>query len=108
VQPLNVLVELLALCVGLCASFARGHEPAEEQMAAALQLDMADWWTPTAASYFNQVPKARIAEVVTEALGAPEAVPLLKMKKAEAAAAAERLMAGTRWVPELMRVLVDG
>lgn len=105
-QPVEVLCDLLALCVGLCSSFSvgRGHEPAEEQLAAALVLDMTEWWTPTAASYFNQVPKARIAEVVTEALGSQEAAPLHKMKKAEAVATAERLMAGKGWVPELMRV----
>lgn len=52
------------------------------------------------------LPKARIAEVVSEALGADEAAPLHKMKKAEAVATAERLMVGKRWVPDLMRTMV--
>jgi ParB family transcriptional regulator, chromosome partitioning protein len=54
------------------------------------------------------VPKARIVHAVTEALGAQVAAPLLKMKKAEAVATAERLMAGKGWVPEPMRVRVEG
>lgn len=105
-QGVEALAELLALCVALCSSFSAGgaYETSEEQLAVALGLDMAEWWTPTATSYFNQVPKARIAEVVTEALGPQEAASLQKMKKAEAAATAERLMAGKGWVPELMRV----
>jgi ParB family transcriptional regulator, chromosome partitioning protein len=51
-QPVEVLVELLALCVALCSRFSKGrfHESAEEQLSAALKLDMSDWWTPTAAS----------------------------------------------------------
>lgn len=106
-QSFEVLVGLLALCVALATRFSAGRasDPADDALAAALRLDMADWWTPTATSYFNQVPKARIAEVVTEALGAQEAAPLHKMKKPEAVATAERLMAGKRWVPEPMRVV---
>lgn len=106
-QSFEVLVELLALCVAMSTRFSpgRSNDPADAELSAALKLDMADWWAPTAASYFNQVPKARIAEVVTETVGVDEATPLHRMKKAEAVATAERLMAGKRWVPELMRVV---
>ncbi|MNW22802.1 hypothetical protein D3C71_2245130 [compost metagenome] len=41
--------------------------------------------------------------MVTEAVGAEQAQPLLAMKKADAAAAAEQLLDGRGWVPELMR-----
>lgn len=48
--------------------------------------------------------KDRIAAVVTEAVDAAEqAKPLLAMKKVLAAAAAEQLLEGKRWMPELMR-----
>jgi hypothetical protein len=34
----------------------------------AVNLDMADWWEPTAASYFSHVSKDRIIEVVAQAI----------------------------------------
>ncbi|MNT61841.1 hypothetical protein D3C72_1995110 [compost metagenome] len=41
---------------------------------------------------------------VTEAVDAKAAVPLEGMKKDAAAAEAERIMQGVRWVPEPMRM----
>ncbi|WP_159069692.1 hypothetical protein [Achromobacter xylosoxidans] len=41
--------------------------------------------------------------MVAEAVGEAQAKPLLAMKKGDAAAAAERLLEGKGWVPELMR-----
>ena len=38
-----------------------------DQLAAALSLDMAQWWQPTAASYLGRVTKARILEAVAKA-----------------------------------------
>jgi ParB family chromosome partitioning protein len=49
------------------------------------------------------VSKDRISAVVAEAVGEEEAKPLRAMKKGEAAAAAERLLDGKGWGPELMR-----
>jgi len=66
-------------------------------------LDMSKWWKPTAQSSLSHVSKERMAAVVTEAVDAEQAKPLLAMKKAQAAAAAEQLLEGKGWVPELMR-----
>ena len=74
-----------------------------DALAAAVGLDMADWWTPTAGSYLAQVPKARIVEAVTEAVSVEKAAPLAKLKKGEAVAAAEALLQGTRWLPSPLR-----
>ena len=74
-----------------------------DALAAAVGLDMADWWTPTAGSYLAQVPKARIVEAVTEAVSIERAAPLAKLKKGEAVAAAEALLQGTRWLPSPLR-----
>ncbi|MGF6641346.1 hypothetical protein OKW39_008563 [Paraburkholderia sp. MM6662-R1] len=63
----------------------------------ALQLDMTRYWTPTRASYFDHVSKARIAEVVTTALSPKVASDLSKMKKVDAAAAAELRLAKSAW-----------
>ncbi|MET3631912.1 ParB/RepB/Spo0J family partition protein [Burkholderia sp. 572] len=66
----------------------------------ALGLNMADEWKPTRASYFDHVSKARIADVVAAAVSPAEGMRLAKLKKADAAAEAERLTAGTGWLPE--------
>ncbi|CAM2163472.1 ParB family transcriptional regulator, chromosome partitioning protein [Burkholderia cepacia] len=66
----------------------------------ALGLNMADEWKPTRASYFDHVSKARIVEVVAAAVSPAEGMRLAKLKKADAAAEAERLTAGTGWLPE--------
>jgi len=104
-QPLDTLLELLALCSALSVSAMSGREAdtTGDALAAAVGLDMADWWTPTAGSYLAQVPKARIVEAVTEAVSIEMAAPLAKLKKGEAVAAAEALLQGTRWLPSPLR-----
>ena len=104
-QPQETLLELLALCSALSvnAMSAREADDAGDALAAAVGLDMADWWTPTAASYLTQVPKARIVEAVTEAVSVEKAAPLAKLKKGEAVAAAEGLLQGSRWLPSPLR-----
>jgi ParB family chromosome partitioning protein len=104
-QPQDTLLELLALCSALTVSAMSGREADTrgDALAAAVGLDMADWWTPTAGSYLKQVPKTRIVEAVTEAVSAAQAAPLAKLKKGEAVAAAEVLLQGTRWLPSPLR-----
>ncbi|ARP92010.1 hypothetical protein CAL14_18415 [Bordetella genomosp. 9] len=74
-----------------------------DRLAGLVGLDMSKWWSPSVQSYLGHVSKDRIAAVVAEAVGESEAKQLLSMKKGEAAAAAERLLDGKGWVPELMR-----
>ena len=104
-QPQETLLELLALCSALSvnAMSAREADHTAHALAAAVGLDMADWWTPTSASYLAQVPKARLVEAVTEAVSAEKAAPLAKLKKGEAVTAAEGLLQGTRWLPSPLR-----
>lgn len=102
----QIVLELLTFCVAVHTDGIRhteGSASSLDGVADALGFDMADHWTPTATSYFGRVSKAQIAATVTEALSAEAAAPLASMKKAAAAAEAERLMAGVRWVPEPMR-----
>lgn len=62
-----------------------------------------NWWTPTAGSFLDQVTKARIVHAVTDGVSAEMAAPLAKLKKGEAVAAAQGLLAGTRWLPSPLR-----
>jgi ParB family chromosome partitioning protein len=77
-----------------------------DTLARAVNLDMAAaGWSPTVDNYFGRVAKARILEAVREAKGEPSAQLIDHLKKPDMAREAERLLAGTGWVPEPLRTL---
>lgn len=99
------LLSLLALCVGYTVSAIASKEaevPAAA-LAQAVDLDMHDWWTPTAAGYFEHVSKAKALEAV-RVFAPGEVHRLAKLKKAQIAAEAERLAAGSGWLPVMFRM----
>ena len=99
------LMALLAACVASTVDVvtprATPHQPGEE-LAQAVGLDMAAWWKPTAEGYFKHVPKAAVLQAVGEF--APESVHrLAKLKKADIASEAERLVNGKGWMPAIFK-----
>ena len=73
-------------------------------VAQAVDLDMVEaGWEPTVDNYLNRIPKARILEAVREAKGEGTAQLLDHLKKGEMAIEAERLLKGSRWLPEVLR-----
>lgn len=80
----------------------RAHETADK-LATAVALDMTAHWTPTARTYLGRVTKSHILAAVREAVSDEAAERIASMKKQPMAEAAERLMAGTGWLPALMR-----
>ena len=111
VQEPAVRLDLLAHCAG-CAVDAvrRPHEHTgsgrlihADQLVRAVDLDMAQWWQPTAANYLGRIPKARILEAVTEGVSREAAENLAKLKKDALAAHAEERLAGTGWLPPILR-----
>jgi len=102
--PQQELLSLLAVCVACTVSALASQEgeiPATA-LAQAVNLDMHDWWTPTAAGYFEHVSKAKALEAVQ--VFAPDQVNRLgKLKRAEIASEAERLASGTGWLPVMFR-----
>ncbi|EPR8304733.1 ParB N-terminal domain-containing protein [Pseudomonas aeruginosa] len=100
-MPQDELVRLLAVCVAVTVDVVTPrvaqHQPGAE-LAQAVGLDMGAWWKPTAEGYFKHVAKAVILEAVGEF--APKHVNrLAKLKKADIASEAERLVEGTGWMP---------
>ncbi len=78
-----------------------------DRLARAVGLDMVEaGWRPTVDNYLGRVTKPRILEAVREAKGEPAAQLIDHLKKAEMAKEAERLLDGTGWLPEPLR-LVD-
>jgi len=75
------------------------------QIARAVGLDMvAAGWTPTVDNYLGRVTKARILEAVREAKGEASAQLIDHLKKPDMAKEAERLLAGSGWLPEPLRL----
>ncbi|WP_323131138.1 ParB/RepB/Spo0J family partition protein [Sinorhizobium medicae] len=75
-----------------------------DRLAQALAIDMTQWFEASADSYFGRVSKTGIEQAITEAKGADFAAGVSSMKKADAAAYAQRQLAGTGWLPALVRI----
>ncbi|PLZ02444.1 chromosome partitioning protein ParB [Burkholderia sp. WAC0059] len=103
-DPGTTLLDLLAFCTGTLLDGIAGEEKphAINALAGVLNLDMARYWTPTRTTYFDHVSKARMGEVVSAAVSPKAAADLAKMKKADAAAAAELRLAKVTWLPEIL------
>ena len=76
-----------------------------DRLARAVHLDMVEaGWRPTVDNYLGRVTKPRILEAVREAKG-DQALQLIDhLKKAEMAKEAERLLDGTGWLPDPLRL----
>ena len=76
-----------------------------DDLAGALNLDMGQWFTPTASNFFGKVSRQAMLDAITEAKGTPCAPGWEKLKKPELAALAERQIAGTGWLPKPLRII---
>jgi ParB family chromosome partitioning protein len=107
------LLDLLAHCASLTVNAVRapfdrkpGAWAHADRLAQAVELDMGGYWTATVASYLGRVTKARIGEAVREAVSDEVAERIGGMKKPDMASEAEALLAGTGWLPSLLRAPV--
>lgn len=104
------LMALLAHCASLTVNAVklpwerkpRAHETADK-LATAVALDMTAHWMPTVRAYLGRVTKANIVAAVREALGNEAAERIADMKKQAMAQTAEQLLAGTGWLPPVLR-----
>jgi ParB family chromosome partitioning protein len=86
-----------------------------DHLARLLEIDVAGWWRPRGANWFDRVPKALALEALAEIGGPAFAARYAKAKKAELSESCERIFAGEfvggvevkqaalAWVPEAMR-----
>jgi ParB family transcriptional regulator, chromosome partitioning protein len=98
-------LKLLACCVAVTVDGVQGADTSRDldALTRATALDMRKWWSATAESYFGSVPKARILEVVREAVSPEVASALSDLKKGELVASAEQRLAGRGWLPPSLR-----
>jgi len=76
-----------------------------DRLARAVGLDMVEaGWRPTVDNYLGRVTKPRILEAVREAKGDQAAQLIDHLKKTEMAKESERLLDGTGWLPEPLRL----
>lgn len=89
--------------------------PFQDHLGSLIGIDMAQWWRPTAANYFDRVSKQVILDALTDVGGLELSSRFAAVKKGDLAMSAERVFAGTyitevevrekalAWVPEVMR-----
>jgi ParB family transcriptional regulator, chromosome partitioning protein len=70
---------------------------------AALKLDMAHWWQPTRESYLGRVSKTLILSALRKGIDAAIVNRLADCKKDILVKEAEKRLAGTGWLPEILR-----
>jgi len=111
-QDQKTLLAILAVCAGhTIDAVEKKHGSFEappstqhaRELAAALKLDMAEYWQPTAAGYFGRVSKQQMLDAVAEAATRQAANNLGKLKKNELAKEAEQQLKGTGWLPAILR-----
>jgi ParB family chromosome partitioning protein len=102
-------MSLMAHCVSLSLDAVRGWENRPmawshaDRLASGLDLDMSDWWAPTADRYLGAVTKAQIIDAVSEAVSPEAAERLSGLKKAQMVEAAEPQLVAARWLPACLR-----
>ena len=104
------LMALLAHCASLTINAVKvqweqkpNARATAEKLATATMLDMTAHWTPTGQTYLGRVTKAHILAAVREAVSDEAAERIAGLKKPEMAQAAEQLLAGTGWLPTVLR-----
>jgi ParB family chromosome partitioning protein len=100
---------LLAHCVSLTVNavhapgaYGDRSEASATIMAREVGLNMTTYWQPTAASYFGRVSKERIVEAVRNGASEQAAQNIVRMKKPAMAEAAEAVLAGKGWLPDVL------
>jgi ParB family chromosome partitioning protein len=109
-QSRETLLELLAFCaaVSVNAVQTKSDKGTDRlhyagKLASAVSLDMMAWFVPNAENYFSRVSKPQILDALREGRNQPPAPAWEKLKKQELAALAERELAGSGWLPEVLR-----
>jgi ParB family chromosome partitioning protein len=113
-QDQKTLLAILAVCAGYTVdAVEKKHDGGKAaasmqhagELAAALKLDMAEYWQPTAAGYFARVSKQQTLDAVAEAAGPGAKGSLSALKKDALAKAAEKKLKGAGWLPAILRAV---
>ncbi|QNE07791.1 ParB/RepB/Spo0J family partition protein [Croceicoccus marinus] len=93
--------------------------PLHARLASILEIDVAQWWRPTSANFFDRVAKGTLLALLTDIGGTTLASRYSASKKGDVSSACEKLFAGEAitetdtkeaalaWVPDAMRFDVE-
>lgn len=106
-QPMDRVLRVLALCTAYqldtTVDTKDGHHDGA-LVHQALEIDMADWWEPTRATWFDHITVAQIEATVADACDDAQVQALSKLKGKDAIAGrAEQMLAGKRWLPDVLK-----
>jgi len=105
-QSSDELVALLAFCTAGSLNCVRNHDrrsPERDVLLDVLDLDMADYWTPSPANFLAHVNKVQILSTVREAVSKAAVDALQDLKKGPMIAGAFERLESTRWLPKFLR-----
>ncbi|MBV9828292.1 MAG: ParB/RepB/Spo0J family partition protein [Alphaproteobacteria bacterium] len=107
-QDQRTTLALLALCAAHSVdAVQKKHDPVPldhaNQLAAAVKLDMAAYWQPTAVGYFGRVSKEQTLEAVAEGHSKEAAENIARLKKGELVKEAEKRLKTSGWLPMILR-----
>lgn len=109
--PMEKVLDLLGFCVAISLDGVVLRESTPSPLSGIEQLmpefNIARWWQPTAENYFKHLSKDSIFELLGKVVSPEKASKLLKMKKGEAALAAEKLVEDTGWMPDPMIIKTE-
>jgi ParB family chromosome partitioning protein len=106
-------ISLLAHCAGLAVNAVQTWERRPRvmthaaQVARAVGLDMRRYWSPTAEGYLGRVTKPRIIEAVREGASEEAASRITGLKKGDMVKIAEEQLAGSGWLPSVLKAPED-
>jgi ParB family chromosome partitioning protein len=104
-QPQERVIQVIAYCTAV--QFDATSDSGYHHAAGLLRIfgiDMADWWEPTRAAYFDHVTVAQIEATVADACDDAQVQALSKLKGKDALAGrAEQMLAGKRWLPDVLK-----
>lgn len=109
-QPSETHIELLAYLAACTVSAVQHKRDGGDALrlrhanalARALNLDMTNWYVPTAEDFFSRLGRKAILSVIDEATGS-HGPALEKLGKQELARRAAQLLKSTGWLPALLR-----
>ena len=106
-QGLDVSLRVITYCSATTVNSVLGKNSTQDALAplaAALSLDMRQWWEANQPNYLALVPKAKMIEAVVEAHGGPLAADGWdKLKKDEVLDRCTDSLKGTGWLPAILR-----
>jgi ParB family chromosome partitioning protein len=105
VLPQAELLELVALCSALTVNAlpSAGAAFDANALAAAVGLDMADWWEPTEEGFLGHLSKAQFVQALKEVGPGPGSDGVNGMKKDLLVGTALARLKGRRWLPAPLR-----